>query len=48
MGWIEDMELPSGVKTKTFGFPIKISGVDLSKRREPPALGADNEAVLGK
>lgn len=48
MGWIEDMELPSGVKTKTFGFPIKISGVDLAKRREPPALGADTEAVLGK
>ena len=40
--------LPSGVKTKTFGFPIKISGIDLAKRREPPALGADTEAVLGK
>jgi crotonobetainyl-CoA:carnitine CoA-transferase CaiB-like acyl-CoA transferase len=48
MGWIEDMELPSGVKTRTFGFPIKISGVDLRKRREPPALGADNQGVLGK
>ena len=48
MGWIEDMELPSGVKTKTFGWPIKISGIDLKMRREPPALGADNEAVLGK
>ena len=48
MGWIEDMELPSGVKTKTFGWPVKISGVDLKKRRDPPALGADNEAVLGK
>ena len=48
MGWIEDMALPSGVKTKTFGWPIKISGIDLKKRRDPPALGADNEAVLGK
>ena len=48
MGWIEEMALPSGVKTRTFGWPIKISGVDLRKRREPPALGADNEAVLGK
>ena len=48
MGWIEEMELPSGVKTKTFGWPIKISGVDLKMRREPPALGADTEAVLGK
>jgi crotonobetainyl-CoA:carnitine CoA-transferase CaiB-like acyl-CoA transferase len=47
MGWVEDMELPSGVKTKTFGFPVKISGVDLAKRREPPALGADSEVILG-
>ena len=47
MGWIEEMELPSGVKTKTFGMPVKISGIDLAKRREPPALGADTQAVLG-
>jgi crotonobetainyl-CoA:carnitine CoA-transferase CaiB-like acyl-CoA transferase len=48
MGWVEEMELPSGVKTKTFGWPIGISGVDLKMRRNPPALGADNETVLGK
>jgi crotonobetainyl-CoA:carnitine CoA-transferase CaiB-like acyl-CoA transferase len=48
MGWVEDMELPSGVKTRTFGFPIKISGVDMAKRREPPALGADTETIFGK
>ena len=44
MGWVEEMELPSGVKTKTFGVPVKISGTDLRKRRDPPALGADTEA----
>jgi len=47
MGWVEDMVLPSGVRTKTFGFPVKIAGLDLAKRREPPALGADTEAILG-
>ena len=47
MGWVEEMELPSGVKTKTFGVPVKISGIDLAKRREPPALGASTAAVLG-
>jgi len=46
MGWVEPMTLPSGVKTRTFGVPVKISGLDLSKRREPPALGADTEAFL--
>ena len=48
MGWVEEMELPSGVKTKTFGMPVKISGTDLRKRREPPALGAGTDAVLRK
>jgi crotonobetainyl-CoA:carnitine CoA-transferase CaiB-like acyl-CoA transferase len=47
MGWVEEMELPSGVKTRTFGVPVRISGTDLRKRREPPALGADTEAVFG-
>ena len=47
MGWIEEMELPSGIKSRTFGTPVRISGTDLAKRREPPALGADTEAVFG-
>ena len=47
MGWVEEMELPSGVKTRTFGSPVRISATDLSKRRDPPALGADTELVFG-
>jgi len=47
MGWVEEMELPSGAKTKTFGVPVKISGTDLRKRRDPPALGAATKSVLG-
>ena len=47
MGWVEEMELPSGVKTRTFGVPVKISGTDLRKRRDPPALGAATKSVLG-
>lgn len=46
MGWVEDMVLPSGVRTKTFGTPVRISGLDMKKRLDPPALGADTEAVL--
>ncbi len=48
MGWVEEMELPSGVKTRTFGSPVRISATDLSKRRDPPALGADTELVFGE
>jgi crotonobetainyl-CoA:carnitine CoA-transferase CaiB-like acyl-CoA transferase len=47
MGWVEEMELPSGVKTRTFGSPVRISATDLTKRRDPPALGADTELVFG-
>ncbi len=47
MGWVEEMALPSGVKTRTFGSPVRISATDLTKRRDPPALGADTELVFG-
>ena len=47
MGWVEEMELPSGVKTRTFGSPVRISATDISKRRNPPGLGADTEAIFG-
>jgi crotonobetainyl-CoA:carnitine CoA-transferase CaiB-like acyl-CoA transferase len=47
MGWVEEMELPSGVKTRTFGSPVRISATDISKRRDPPALGADTDAIFG-
>ncbi|MBS0520145.1 MAG: CoA transferase [Proteobacteria bacterium] len=47
MGWVEEMTLPSGVRTRTFGAPIGISGLDLRKRLEPPALGADTSSILG-
>ncbi len=47
MGWVEEMELPSGVRTRTFGSPVRISATDVSKRRDPPGLGADTEAIFG-
>jgi crotonobetainyl-CoA:carnitine CoA-transferase CaiB-like acyl-CoA transferase len=47
MGWIEQIDLPSGARTRTFGAPIGVSGLDLKKRLDPPALGADTEAILG-
>ena len=47
MGWVQDLVLPSGVHTKTFGSPVRLSGQTLEVRHPPPALGADTEAVLG-
>ncbi|HEX2889516.1 CoA transferase [Vineibacter terrae] len=47
MGWVQPITLPSGVKTQTFGFPVRFDGETLPVRHEPPALGGDTQAVLG-
>jgi len=47
MEWVQDLVLPSGVHTRTFGSPVRFSGQPIEIRRPPPALGADTEAVLG-
>jgi crotonobetainyl-CoA:carnitine CoA-transferase CaiB-like acyl-CoA transferase len=48
MGWVQPMTLPSGVKTRTFGFPLRFDGQTLPMRRDPPALGGDSEAVIAE
>lgn len=48
MGWVQDLTLPNGISTKTFGSPIRIDGSDAPIRRPPPALDADREGILGE
>ena len=48
MGWVQDITLPNGKATKTFGSPLRINGRTLPIRANPPALGAHTEEVLGK
>lgn len=45
MGWVQEMELPSGLKTLTFGSPIRINGQNLPIYLRPPALGEHSEDV---
>jgi crotonobetainyl-CoA:carnitine CoA-transferase CaiB-like acyl-CoA transferase len=45
-GWVEELVLPSGTATRSFGTPIAIDGVREPIRRPPPALGGDTAAVL--
>jgi crotonobetainyl-CoA:carnitine CoA-transferase CaiB-like acyl-CoA transferase len=47
MQWVQDITLPSGKKTRTFGSPLRFSGKGFAIRRDPPALGQHNEEVLG-
>ena len=47
MGWVQDITLPSGRRTKTFGSPLRFSGKGFDIRRDPPALGQHNDEVFG-
>lgn len=46
MDWVQDIELPNGVKTKTFVSPLRFNGQGLPVRLGPPALGQHNEIVF--
>jgi crotonobetainyl-CoA:carnitine CoA-transferase CaiB-like acyl-CoA transferase len=46
MGWVRDVDLPSGERVKSFGSPIMLSGKSAEIRRGPPALGEHTDEVL--
>ena len=43
MGWVQELELPSGARTRTFGSPIRIDGKNLPISQRPPALGEHSQ-----
>ena len=47
MEWVQDITLPSGRRTKTFGSPLRFSGKGFEIQRDPPALGQHNDEVFG-
>lgn len=47
MQWVQPIELPNGVKTRTFGSPVRFSLVETPIRLRPPALGEHNDEILG-
>ncbi|AOB33630.1 carnitine dehydratase [Bordetella sp. H567] len=46
MGWVQPVELPNGVKTRTFGMPVRFDGRASAIRQRPPGLGEHNEEIL--
>jgi crotonobetainyl-CoA:carnitine CoA-transferase CaiB-like acyl-CoA transferase len=48
MGWVKDLQLPSGKMTRTFGSPLLIDGATLPIRRPPPKLGEHTDEVLSE
>lgn len=47
-GWVSDLQLVSGEKTKTFGFPGLINGQNQAIYRSPPGLGEHTDEILNE
>ena len=48
MGWVQPLQLPSGVVTQTFGSPVMIAGKAAPIRRPPPALDGNRAEILAE
>jgi crotonobetainyl-CoA:carnitine CoA-transferase CaiB-like acyl-CoA transferase len=48
MGWVQQLTLPNGAETKTFGPAFSMSGSRLGIYRRPPALGEHNREVFSE
>ena len=46
LGLVHPLTLPNGVRTRTTGFPVAMSGYAFEIHRPPPALGAHTAEVL--
>ena len=47
MQWVQPLELPNGVKTRTFASPVRFDGKGLPITRQPPTLGQHNDELVG-
>lgn len=47
-GWVQEVALPSGTRSRTFGSPLRIDGANLPIRHGAPALDADRAAILAE
>jgi crotonobetainyl-CoA:carnitine CoA-transferase CaiB-like acyl-CoA transferase len=46
MGWVREIELPTGKSTRTFASPVRIDGMSAPINCGPPALDADRAVIL--
>lgn len=46
MGWVQPLELPNGISTRTFASPVRFSGASHTIRCPPPELGEHTREIL--
>lgn len=48
LGLVEQLNLPSGAKTRTVGSPVRFNGRNFPIRRAPPALGEHTDEIVAE
>lgn len=48
MGWVQEITLPNGAVTRTFGSPLRLDGQTAQIRSRPPALGEHTGEILAR
>jgi crotonobetainyl-CoA:carnitine CoA-transferase CaiB-like acyl-CoA transferase len=48
MGWVQELELPNGVVTRSFGSPLRLDGQTANIRTGPPRLGEHTEEICAR
>jgi formyl-CoA transferase len=46
MKWVQPLDLPNGLRTRTFASPLRFGGESPTMLRPPPALGEHNDEIL--
>lgn len=46
MEWVQNIALPNGEKTKSFGFPVRINNHPITVRNGPPELGDCTDQIV--
>jgi len=48
MGWVQELQLPTGDITKTFGSPLRFNDQTVKVTASPPSLGEHTEQILAE
>jgi crotonobetainyl-CoA:carnitine CoA-transferase CaiB-like acyl-CoA transferase len=48
MGWVRELDLPNGVRTRSFGSPLRLDGQAPAIRTPPPGLGEHTEEIRAR
>lgn len=48
MGWVQNLTLPNGTETQTFGSPVHVNGLPNSSIKQPPLLDEHRDEIIAE